>query len=213
MTAVQSGSASLGEAEVVVDPPSPPKAVQPFSPALLEYVHQHLLLPGDSNYERFRDKATYWMAPGAFARIPGNVLVKHKLERVSEWLAREPLDLYNEQGARIGLPIIAVGCTTGSFKLVEGNHRVYVLIHERGVTRVPVQISVVEDSWETPVCAQNCMDTEEDVDDLHNKLLDILFDAGFEHCGLWLHKEVWRAALWEVISIRLAESTNKRLKI
>lgn len=204
--------------EGVVESP-PPKAggIQFFSPTLLEYVHAHFLLPG-GDYDRFRGIATTWLKASAFKRIPGNPLLPHKLASVSAWLSREPLGLDDAEGRRIGLPTLAVGCATGSYKLVEGNHRVHVLIEQLGATRIPVQVVVVEDSWDTPVCEQTRMATEQDAIDLHNKLLDILFEAGHTHCGLWSDKEVWRAALEDIISIRLAKPSEsntpqKRVKL
>lgn len=182
-----------------------------FSDDLLEYVHQHVLV-FDTEYDPYRGVTTCWLDASLFkeGRIPfGNAIQSDKLERVSAWLAREPLGLDDAQGRRIGLPILSIGCSTGSFKLVEGNHRVHVLIEERGASRVPVQLAVVQDSWEVPECEETCMRSEQAVDDFFNNLLDILYEAGHIHCGLWTAKEVWRAALYHVLELLVFKDKHK----
>jgi hypothetical protein len=117
------------------------------------------------------------------------------------------LDIYNKEGGHIGLPTVSIGCGSGSFRLIEGNHRAYVLKSEK----IPVQVVIQEDTWDNPVCEETRFDTEEEWETFDNKLLDVLFENGFEHCVFWNRKEVWRSLLPYIIkTLILKEKTKKR---
>lgn len=164
-----------------------------FSPSLLKHVKENLVT---KELNRFRLRSVTWLDAAVLEKIPGNLLREDKLEKVKKWLCSPegkttPLDIFDEHGLWIGLPMVTVDCSNGSIKLAEGNHRVHVLIKEMGVTKVPVEVIFIE--TETPPTKGG------DFDKFHNKLLDLLFRKGFNHSGFWSNKEVWRACAYLVI--------------
>lgn len=174
-----------------------------YSQALLKYTGEHLIKEEDP-LDRFRTKAVEWLDASTLKSLPGNPLNAAKLERVQSWLGKSVLDVVDEHGEWIGLPIVSVSCRSGEAKIQEGNHRIHVMINERGAHMIPVQVEIVNDG-------EDC----EEIHEFHNKLLDILFEKGFNHSGFWSDKEVWRAAIYFVIQDRVIgteESQQKRLK-
>lgn len=172
-----------------------------FTEELCAYITEHHLKENTKEWSRFQSVHTCWLDASLFGTvIPyGNAILPHKLKRVSEWLAHEPLDVRNQDGKYIGVPTVAMGCTTGSFKLMEGNHRVHVLINQCKAERIPVQLTVVEDSWDAPICEKTAFEEEQEAEDFNMLLVDALFnETGETRCCYWSRKEVWRAALHRV---------------
>lgn len=170
-----------------------------FSPALLKYVEEHLITQ-DSPLQRFRLHSVIWIPSDVFDCIPGNHLREDKLTRVKEWLVpsegpHRALDIIDEYGLSIGLPLISIDCRTGAFKLEEGNHRVHVMRFEKKAEKIPVEIMIRES---IPPDFYDEID-EDEVSNLHIKLLTLLFANGYNHSGLWSNKEVWRATVYTVV--------------
>jgi len=167
-----------------------------FSDQVVRYVREHAISPLQDQYaDPYRAFGTTWLASSVLKeRVPGNILHQFKLDGVRSWLT-DPSKLNKE-----GLPIISIGCYSGSFILIEGNHRARVLMEDLKVQTVPVQVQIYEDGWENPMCLSNRFATQEEWEEFDNKLLSILFDQGFTRCHLWNKKEVWRASLPLVFS-------------
>jgi len=173
-----------------------------YSKALLKYTEECIVKEEDP-LDRFRTKSTTWLDSSTLRSLPGNPLNAAKLERVQSWLKTSVLDVVDEQGAWIGLPIVSVSCGTGEVKIQEGNHRIHVMLEERGAHMIPVQVEIIDEG----------VDCEE-IYEFHNKLLDILFENGLNHSGFWSDKEVWRASIYFVIQDRvIGFEDRKRLKV
>lgn len=95
-----------------------------FSNNLIDYVNQHSPPPSKDTPDRFRLFITAWLPATILKDIQGNPLSQHKLDDVRSWLTS--LDKFHQDG----LPMISIGCYTGSVRLVEGNHRAYVLMED-----------------------------------------------------------------------------------
>lgn len=162
-----------------------------FSDQVVRHVYEHAISPlKEYAVDRYRPFGTAWLASSVLKKhVPGNNINQFKLDGVRSWLT-EPSKLNKE-----GLPIICIGCYSGSFILIEGNHRAYVLMEDLKVQTLPVQVQIDEDGWENPVCPSNRFATREQWEEFDNKLLDILFEQGFTRCHIWNKKEVWRALL------------------
>ena len=181
-----------------------------FTPALLSYVEKH----NGSEMDRFRLMSTIWLPATLLKSMPGNPILEYKFDSVRTWLESSPLDVRNKEGGHIGVPTIAIGCNSGSYRLIEGNHRAHVMIELLKHERIPVQVVIQEDTWDNPVCEETKLESQDEWETLDNKLLDVLFENGFEHCGVWNRKEVWRSLLPFLIQILLLkEKTKKRRKI
>jgi len=175
-----------------------------FSPTLLKYVDEHLVTP---ELERFRLHCVTWLDASDFKRIEGNPLREDKLQKVKEWLCNPNeqglLDVLDKEGHWIGLPTVSIDCFTHKVKLEEGNHRVHILIEEKGVEKIPVEV----------VFKEGCSSLEEEQDIFYNKLLTILHENDLNHAGFWSRKEVWRACAYTVIqSLFHSDSDSDRPK-
>jgi hypothetical protein len=161
-----------------------------FSPTLLKYVDEHLVTPA---LDRFRLHCVTWIDASILKRIEGNPLREDKLQKVKAWLCNPNdqglLDVVDKEGHWIGLPTVSIDCVTKKLKLEEGNHRVHILIEEKGVKQIPVEV----------VFKEGCSSLEEEQDFFHNKLLTILHENNLNHSGFWSRKEVWRACAYTVI--------------
>lgn len=165
-----------------------------FSPTLLKYVDEHLVTP---ELERFRLHCVTWLDASVLKRIEGNPLREDKLQKVKEWLSCEQglLDVLDKEGHWIGLPTVSIDCFTHKLKLEEGNHRVHILIEEKGVEKIPVEV-VFREGVGSGVPPRG---DEDEQDIFHNKLLTILHENELNHSGFWSRKEVWRACAYTVI--------------